>query len=176
MFLDFVTKYAYFLHEIICNICVKNFLRSFVFLFNVENVLPLLARKLWGVGAIGKQHCWSIVLRSIAANTTDFIPPTLRPLKSLDLNLVDYKVWSVIYEQVYQAPIHDVKNLKQRLLDVWATASENYRLFCQSKFWQIKFKYSYLFICWAKCYGVLDSYSSFNSLTIWKVLEWYDQE
>jgi len=34
MFLDFGTKYAYFLHEIIFNIFVKKFLRSFVSLFN----------------------------------------------------------------------------------------------------------------------------------------------
>jgi len=89
-----------------------------------------------------------------------------------------YTVWSIMQEQVYQTPIHDVNDLKQRLLYMWATrsASGNHRLFCQSKFWQIKFKHSYLFIYWAKRYGVLDSSSSLNSLTIWKVLEWYDQE
>ena len=34
--------------------------------------------------------------------------------------MVDYKVWSVIQEQVYQTPIHDVNDLTQRLLNVWA--------------------------------------------------------
>ena len=86
-------------------------------------------------------------------------------MASLDLNPADYKVWSVLQEQVYQAPIHDVNDFKRLLLDV-----------CVSKFWQIKFKHSYRFIYWAKCYVVLDSYYSINSLTIWKVLEWYDQE
>jgi len=33
-FLDFVSKYAYFLLEVIFNICVKKFLRSFVCLLN----------------------------------------------------------------------------------------------------------------------------------------------
>jgi len=30
----------------------------------------------------------------------------------------EYKVWSVMQEQVYQTPIRDVNDLKQRLLDV----------------------------------------------------------
>ena len=75
-------------------------------------------------------------------------------------------------EQVYQAPIHDVNDLSQRLLDVWATLHQK---FIDYKFWQIKFKHLYLFIYWAKCYGVFDSYSSLNSVTIWKVLDGYNQ-
>src|SRR6218665_167088 len=39
---------------------------------------------------------------------------------SPDLNPAYYKVWSVAQEQVYQTPIHDVNDLKQRFLDVWA--------------------------------------------------------
>jgi len=34
LFKDFLTKYAYFLHEIIFNIIMKKFLRSFFCLFN----------------------------------------------------------------------------------------------------------------------------------------------
>ena len=34
-------------------------------------------------------------------------------------HMVDLKVWSVMQEQVFQTPIHDVNDLKQRLLDVW---------------------------------------------------------
>jgi len=37
------------------------------------------------------------------------------------LNPVDYKVWSVVQEQVYQTQIYDVNGLNQRLLDKWAT-------------------------------------------------------
>src|ERR1700733_12212444 len=32
---------------------------------------------------------------------------------------VDYKMWSVMQERVYQRRIHDVNDLKQRLLKVW---------------------------------------------------------
>jgi len=41
--------------------------------------------------------------------------PTLWPPDSQDLNPVDHKVWSVVEEQVYHTPIHDVNYLKQRL-------------------------------------------------------------
>src|SRR6218665_1405515 len=54
-------------------------------------------------------------------HTPDFILSTFWPPNSPDFNLVDYKVWSVMQEQVYQTtPIHDVNGLKQRLLDEWA--------------------------------------------------------
>src|SRR6218665_3757501 len=76
-------------------------------------------------------RCWrhwasalSIILCSIAGHKPDFIPPTLLPPSSQDFNLVDYKVWSVMQEQVYQTPIHDVNGLKQRLLDEWAALDQ----------------------------------------------------
>jgi len=53
-----------------------------------------------------------------AAHTPDFIPPTLWPLNSPDLNPVNYKVWSMVPEQVYHTPILDVNDLKQCLLDM----------------------------------------------------------
>jgi len=37
-----------------------------------------------------------------------FIPPTLWPPNSLDLNPVDYKVWSVLQEQVYKLKVNNV--------------------------------------------------------------------
>ena len=36
-----------------------------------------------------------------------------------DLNLVDYKIWGIVQQRVYQSRVHDVDQLKQRLLDVW---------------------------------------------------------
>src|SRR6218665_355929 len=39
-----------------------------------------------------------------------------------DLNPVDYKVWSVVKEQVYHTPT--LNDLKQRLLDVWAAVDK----------------------------------------------------
>jgi len=53
-----------------------------------------------------------------------------------DLNMVDYKVWGVMQEQVYQTPIQVVNDIKQRL-DVWADLDQrvNYRLHRKFKFW-----------------------------------------
>ena len=52
--------------------------------------------------------------------TPDFIPPTLWPPNSPDLNPVDYKVWSVLQERVYRSRIQDVNHLKERLLEEWS--------------------------------------------------------
>src|SRR6218665_293610 len=41
LFLDFVTKYAYLLHEIIFNIFVKKFLNSFCFLIELKKMLKM---------------------------------------------------------------------------------------------------------------------------------------
>ena len=38
---------------------------------------------------------------------------------SLDLNPVDYKIWGVVQERVYQSRVHSIDELKQRLLHVW---------------------------------------------------------
>ena len=38
----------------------------------------------------------------LQAETPDFIPPTLWPPNSPDLNPVDYKIWSVMQEKVYR--------------------------------------------------------------------------
>ena len=52
--------------------------------------------------------------------TPDFITPELWPPNSPDLNPVDYSVWSVMQEKVYQTRIADIDELKQRSLQVWA--------------------------------------------------------
>ena len=51
--------------------------------------------------------------------TPDFIPPTLWPLNSPDLNHVDYSIWSVLQEKVYHSRITDLEELKTRLIDEW---------------------------------------------------------
>jgi len=49
----------------------------------------------------------------------DFIPPTLWPQNSPDLNPVDYKIWSVLQKQVYMSRNRDVNHLRERLLEEW---------------------------------------------------------
>jgi len=42
------------------------------------------------------------------------------PWPSPDLNPIDYKIWGIIQQRFYQAKVQDVKDLMQRLIDVWA--------------------------------------------------------
>ena len=51
--------------------------------------------------------------------TPAFISPGLWPPNSPDLNPVDYKIWSVMQQRVYQTKVQDLDELKQRLIDVW---------------------------------------------------------
>jgi len=49
----------------------------------------------------------------------DFIPPEMWPPNSSDLNPVDYSIWGILQERVYRSRIHDVKELRERLLREW---------------------------------------------------------
>jgi len=51
--------------------------------------------------------------------TPAFIPPDLWPPNSPDLNPVDYKIRSVVQQRVYQSRVHNVDELKRRLVHVW---------------------------------------------------------
>jgi len=51
--------------------------------------------------------------------TPDFIPPKMWPPNSPDLNLVDYSIWGILQEKIYRSRIHDVKELKERLMREW---------------------------------------------------------
>jgi len=51
--------------------------------------------------------------------TSDFIPHTLWPPNSPDLNPVDHKIWSVTQEKVYQSQIEDVDELRERKMAAW---------------------------------------------------------
>ena len=58
-------------------------------------------------------------MRLLEQATPAFIPPDLWPPNSSNLNPVDYKIWGVVQEQVYQSQVHSIYELKQRLLHVW---------------------------------------------------------
>lgn len=53
-------------------------------------------------------------------STPEFIPPTLWPPNSPDLNPVDYNIWGVLQERVYKTRIQSVDHLKKRLVEEWA--------------------------------------------------------
>ena len=65
-------------------------------------------------------HRASETVALLTRETPDFIPPTLWPPNSPDLNPVDYKVWSVLQERVYRSRIRDVDHLRERLLEEWS--------------------------------------------------------
>ena len=58
-------------------------------------------------------------VRLLELATPALIPPDRWPPNSPDLNPVDYKIWSVVQQRVYQSWVHNVDELKQRLVHVW---------------------------------------------------------
>jgi len=49
----------------------------------------------------------------------DFIPPTLWPPNSPDLNPVDSKIWSMMQEKVYKRRVKDMSELRERIVAAW---------------------------------------------------------
>jgi len=47
----------------------------------------------------------------------DFIAPTRRPANSIDLNRVDHCIWGKLQKHAYDNWIHDVAQLKSRLIE-----------------------------------------------------------
>jgi len=57
---------------------------------------------------------------------TEFIGPDLWPPNSPDLNpVLDYKVWGVMQQRVYECCMNSVDELKQRLIGVWNSQQQN---------------------------------------------------
>jgi len=52
--------------------------------------------------------------------TPAFISPDLWPPNGPDRNLVDYKIWGVMQDWVYQKKVKNVNELRERLVEVWA--------------------------------------------------------
>jgi len=51
--------------------------------------------------------------------TPDFIGPKMGPPNSPDLNPVDYSIWLVVEQRIYQQRIQNTDKLRQRLVAVW---------------------------------------------------------
>jgi len=58
-------------------------------------------------------------VKQFANETPDFMPPTLSPPNSPNLNPVNYKLWSVMQEKVYKKRIKDVDELRLHILTAW---------------------------------------------------------
>jgi len=57
--------------------------------------------------------------------TPDFISPDQWPPNSPDMNPVNYKIWAVMQQRVYEKRINDVDELCRRLLSVWHSIGQN---------------------------------------------------
>ena len=57
--------------------------------------------------------------------TPQFISPDLWPPNSPDLNPVDYTIWGVVQQRVYEKRVYNVDELKQRLSEVWTGMNQN---------------------------------------------------
>jgi len=52
-------------------------------------------------------------------STQEAIAPDVWRPNSQDLNPVDYAIWSIMQQRVYQIRVHDIDELRQRLITVW---------------------------------------------------------
>ena len=59
----------------------------------------------------------------LQCETADFVSPELWSPNSPDLNPVDYKIWGIMQQRVYEIQIHNVDKLKRGLVDVWIERS-----------------------------------------------------
>ena len=59
------------------------------------------------------------MIKPLQRETLQFISPDLGPPNSPNLNPVDYKIWGVMPDHVYQTPVREVAYLRQRLIDTW---------------------------------------------------------
>ena len=49
----------------------------------------------------------------------------MRPPNWSDLNLVDYTIWYAIQQRVCETRVHDIDELRQRLLYVWCSLEQS---------------------------------------------------
>ena len=59
-------------------------------------------------------------IKLLQRETPDFISPQLWPSNSLDLIPIDYKIWGIMQQRVYEMLICNVDELRQRLVDIWS--------------------------------------------------------
>ena len=57
--------------------------------------------------------------------TPEFIEPNLWPPNSPDLNPVDYGIWGVMQEKVYQSKISSVDELKNGIKQAWSELEQS---------------------------------------------------
>ena len=54
----------------------------------------------------------------LTKEASDFIPPTVWPPNSPDLNPIDYKIWS-LKQKVYKHHVKDISELREHIIAAW---------------------------------------------------------
>ena len=71
-------------------------------------------------------HRARVMVVLLSAETPDFISPLDWTPNSPDLNPVDYAIWGIMQERVYdRCQIRDVDHLKERLIEEWRRFDQN---------------------------------------------------
>jgi len=72
-------------------------------------------------------HTARKTIKLLQQETPAFLSPDLWPPNSPDLNPVDYKIWCVMQDRVYQKKSEgrDVNEYRERLVKVWAGLQQN---------------------------------------------------
>jgi len=68
----------------------------------------------------------------LSRDTPDFIGPEMWPPNSPDLNPVDYSIWSVMEQRIYQEHIQNTDELRQRLLSGMNSSSRSLTMLSSS--------------------------------------------
>jgi len=91
------------------------------------HMLPAIKHVASDTSSTRQRSIWSCkdTIKQLQQETPDFIGPNPWPPSSPNLDLVDYKVWGVMHQRVYEYRMNSVDELKLRLIDVWNSLQQN---------------------------------------------------